>query len=486
MNSQDKGVHCGHRVRMRSKFSEHGARIFDTYELVEMLLYHAIPMRDTNPVAKGLLSGFGSLAGLLSAKREGLLQMPGVGARAAELIELVGKTDAIGMMTKDMRPLTTFNDYSRAGRFLVSYFESVPNDKVAVMLLDDTMRLLGMASVDTPRFGSGATRAKPFVDAALRYGATVAIVGYTNRNSLAIPFEADYITSKMLENELAGIGVSLAESFLISRGGFYPVGPRKRFRSDATPELESFFKTRDLARRYEESDSTLPASDLELELGDKPESDPLLDMLTEHLSELLSFAMKKEPERAAMLLIDRYGSLDAILSQKPENLVATVGEAGAHLLKLTAAIISRAKTDGFAFGKRHTDPEIAEYLMALTYAFSVETVYMLSIDEKGRVKRCDYLGDGTANSSEIYQRRVAEYAIKNGAQSIIIAHNHPTGSASPSNEDIMATRALYATCRAAGVRLYRHVILAQRSYCVLEPDDYGEIIKVLGRCAEEG
>ena len=55
----DSRIHEGHRQRMRSKLLTHGQRIFDTYELLEMLLYHVIPYKDTNPISKRLLAAFG-------------------------------------------------------------------------------------------------------------------------------------------------------------------------------------------------------------------------------------------------------------------------------------------------------------------------------------------------------------------------------------------------------------------------------------------
>ena len=60
----DEKLHVGHRARMRRKFLSYGPRIFDTYELLEMLLYHVIPYKDTNPIAKRLLMEFGSLEGV--------------------------------------------------------------------------------------------------------------------------------------------------------------------------------------------------------------------------------------------------------------------------------------------------------------------------------------------------------------------------------------------------------------------------------------
>ena len=71
----DSEIHSGHRGRMREKLLLHGARIFDTYELLEMLLYHSIPYKDTNPVAKRLLHRFGGLDGVFTASHEELCEV---------------------------------------------------------------------------------------------------------------------------------------------------------------------------------------------------------------------------------------------------------------------------------------------------------------------------------------------------------------------------------------------------------------------------
>ena len=61
----DNHIHDGHRERMRSKLIIHGQKVFDTYELLEMLLYYTIPYKDTNPISKRLLFTFGGLDGVL-------------------------------------------------------------------------------------------------------------------------------------------------------------------------------------------------------------------------------------------------------------------------------------------------------------------------------------------------------------------------------------------------------------------------------------
>ena len=99
MNKEEKGVHSGHRARMRAKLVTYGAKIFDTYELLEMLLYSVIPLKDTNPIAKSLLASAGSLDKLLSLDEEKLCEMDGVGERTARLLHLVGSADSVGSIS---------------------------------------------------------------------------------------------------------------------------------------------------------------------------------------------------------------------------------------------------------------------------------------------------------------------------------------------------------------------------------------------------
>lgn len=479
MDILEEGVHGGHRSRMRSKFIAHGARIFDTYELLEMLLYHTIPRRDTNPIAKALLSRFGSLAGVLEADVSELAASAGIGEKTAELISLVGRADRVAELSWGARSRSTFDDFGAAGRFFTSYFKERESSTV-IMLLDDTMRLLGLADIETPRFGSAATRPKPFIDAALRYGATVAIVAYTHRNGLAYPFESDIATCKMLAAELATVGVSLIECYIVEGDRFARSGPRRMLKSAPTPEMESFERSRSQIPTYDDYEAVGHLSELELSITDD-ESERKIDLLREYVARLLPYAIPSSDGSEADRLSAYFGSLDTLLSQSIESLCDIVGERGAVLLKLVAVLTSRAVCDGYTFGVRHTDEETIRYLHALMRGASVETVYLLSYDERGRVKACDHIGEGTVNASEVCQRRVAEVAVRRSASYVVLAHNHPLGAAQPSDDDVSATASLFATCRAVGVRLHRHIIVAGHDHCVLEMDCDDGLIRIVDR-----
>ena len=242
MYIEDKDIHKGHRARMRAKLANYGARIFDTYELLEMLLYYVIPYRDTNPIAKRLLAEFGSLDGVLSAPVSELAKVDGIGEKCAEFISLAGRCLVEDAALEYRRDVPVFNDYHSTGRFLASYFAS-SSTNVCVMMLDNNMRLIRIEDISAESFGSAAIKPKHFVDAVLLSGASIVIIAHKT-HSLLYFSESALATDKMVRSELNNIGVTVAEHYVIS-GKDYS-GLRANFSLGAPsvgPELEKFYES---------------------------------------------------------------------------------------------------------------------------------------------------------------------------------------------------------------------------------------------------
>ncbi len=187
---------------------------------------------------------------------------------------------------------------------------------------------------------------------------------------------------------------------------------------------------------------------------------------------LIAPSLKNEKEEEiAHKLLTKYLTIENALSADENELISCVGESCAAFLKLAAAIISRRKTDAFAFGKRHTKAEIADYFKALFLGFAVETVYAMTFDERGRAVSCEQVSSGIVNVSEIIPRRLVEIAYRANAKAIVIAHNHPRGKARPSDEDVAQTNMLAKMLFEAGVELREHYIIAGQRCFVFSPND---------------
>lgn len=240
MYIEDKDIHKGHRARMRSKLEAYGPRIFDTYELLEMLLYYVIPYRDTNPVAKRLLCAFGSLDGVFNAPIEELAKVDGIGTRCAEFLSLSGRVLLEDMSLAHRKSVPVFDDYHKTGRFLVSYFEE--NDAtVCMMMLDSGMRLIGVERMPDVDFGSAAVKPRHFIGPALSAGASVVIIAH-RRHSLLYFSDSTLATDKLLRSELSGIGITVAEHYVVSGKDYSGMRPNYSFGSNEdSPALKTFY-----------------------------------------------------------------------------------------------------------------------------------------------------------------------------------------------------------------------------------------------------
>ena len=190
------------------------------------------------------------------------------------------------------------------------------------------------------------------------------------------------------------------------------------------------------------------------------------------LSRLLAY-VTDSPASAADALIGRYGGARGIASADYDELsfIDGIGERGALLLRLTAAAASRSLTDGFRFGREHTEAEIVDYFKALFAGSTNETVYAMLLDGAGRVTFCDFLGEGTVNSTSVLPRKVLELAVRRGAKGVILAHNHPSGYARPSVEDIELTELLKRMFRDSGRRLVAHYVVADNDCASIDLED---------------
>lgn len=241
----DEKMHSGHRSRMREKFLTHGARIFDTYELLEMLLYYTIPYKDTNPIAKRLLMELGSLDGVLSAPAERIAEVAGVGMRTAELILAVaGVSESLFLDSHPDAPV--YDDYKLVGERFVEYFNDCRGYSVAMLMLDNSMRERGIVTLyrDT-RYSSAAVTPKPFINEALLADASIVVIARNHPYGPCCPFAEDHVTGGMIEEAMSHIGILVIEDYVVSGNQYCGTKLRHNLAVNAGGAVERFFSSRE-------------------------------------------------------------------------------------------------------------------------------------------------------------------------------------------------------------------------------------------------
>ena len=163
-------------------------------------------------------------------------------------------------------------------------------------------------------------------------------------------------------------------------------------------------------------------------------------------------------------LLERFGSLAGVMDALPESLqqVPGVGEHTAVLLKLVPKLAGRYDRDRASLGTVLNSTRAAGEFLAPYFRQGArnEMVYLVCMDAKRKVLGVHKLGEGSVNAADITSRKVVETALAQNATTAILAHNHISGLALPSQADLTTTRRLRAVLREVGVELSDHLIFA--------------------------
>ena len=194
-----------------------------------------------------------------------------------------------------------------------------------------------------------------------------------------------------------------------------------------------------------------------------------LDGLNDHeaLELLLYFAVPRvDTNPIAHRLLDTFGSLHGVIDASPEALkrVQGIGENAATLLVLLREMMRRYAMDkaekDFKSASLTTTEKIGRYLMPFFVGVNEERMVALATDIKGKVLGVEEISRGTTRATDVNIRRLAEFAIRYQAASVILAHNHPGGLALPSHDDMQTTRRIRETLGSLSIGLRDPIIIA--------------------------
>jgi len=176
---------------------------------------------------------------------------------------------------------------------------------------------------------------------------------------------------------------------------------------------------------------------------------------------------RKDVDPLAHALLTRFGSFSRVLEASPQELekVEGIGENISTFLTLITAVGRYYQTSLSKPGEVVRDIErCGQIMVPYFYGRNTETVFLLCLDAKCKVICCREIERGTVNSAAISIRKVVEAALDANATSVVLAHNHPSGVALPSPEDVQTTHRLAKALYAVEVSLLDHVIVADGDY----------------------
>ncbi|WP_088345432.1 MULTISPECIES: DNA repair protein RadC [Rhodomicrobium] len=208
----------GHRERLRERFRQNGAETLPDYELMELILFRAIPRRDTKPLAKAIIAKFGGFAEAINATEERLSEVPGLGAAAVTEIRLV-KAAAIRLMQGEVMKRPLLGSFDKVVSYCRAAMGFEMREQFRILFLDKRNRLLadevqGRGTVDhTPVY------VREVLKRALELSASAIILVHNHPSGDPTPSRADITMTKEIMAAAEKLDIAVHDHLIVGRDG---------------------------------------------------------------------------------------------------------------------------------------------------------------------------------------------------------------------------------------------------------------------------
>ena len=212
--NKKKNVHEGHRERMRNKYVNKGIEVFEQHEILEMLLFYAIPRKNTNDIAHRLLEACGSLSAVFDAPIDILMQQ-GLSYNAAVLLHMIPDLSRAYQSDKFDNEEKIITD-ENIGKKMVHLFAGKNEECVYAFFLDAKGKEKHSGIISKGDASSAPLFSKDIVSIAARCKAVTVIIAHNHPSGVAFPSRADLEATADIADALDTIGIHLADHIIVA------------------------------------------------------------------------------------------------------------------------------------------------------------------------------------------------------------------------------------------------------------------------------
>lgn len=224
-------LHGGHRQRMKDRFLTHGLDNFDDHNVLELLLFYALPRGDVNHLAHELIDRFGKLADVFDAPIEELKKVSGIGDNTATIIKLIPQISRRYMISRSLSGDDIhLTDSKKAGAFIVPYFYGEREETVYMVCLDAKCKVINCRMMFRGEVNSAIISIRKIVENALAYKATSVILAHNHPSGIAIPSREDERTTERVMEALGAVDILLADHIVVADEDFVSMADNGFFR----------------------------------------------------------------------------------------------------------------------------------------------------------------------------------------------------------------------------------------------------------------
>ncbi|CAH0167414.1 hypothetical protein ROS9278_01109 [Roseomonas sp. CECT 9278] len=209
--------HLGHRARMREKLLGAGPEALLDHELLEMVLFLALPRRDTKPIARALLARFGSFANAIAAPLQELREVEGLGEAGAAALRTV-QAAALRLARAEVMDQPVLNNWDRLMSYLTVALTRERVEQFRVLFLDTRNRLIADEAQARGTVNHTPVYPREVVKRALELQATALILVHNHPSGDPTPSRADLEMTQEIKAAAGSLGIVLHDHLVVGNG----------------------------------------------------------------------------------------------------------------------------------------------------------------------------------------------------------------------------------------------------------------------------
>lgn len=219
--TKTENLNKGHRSRMRNRYLACGFSGFQEHEILEMLLFYALPRVNTNPIAHCLLNTFHSLSGVMDADITELKKIPGIQDQAAIFLKMMPDLFRCYQLSKEKEEANRVKLEIEQKAFMTAHlrnlYTGVSREQVALILLDNSMQIIEQCFVSEGFTNLVSISIRKIVEIALKNNAVFVILAHNHPAGSAAPSREDMYVTKQLYNALRYLDITLQDHYILGK-----------------------------------------------------------------------------------------------------------------------------------------------------------------------------------------------------------------------------------------------------------------------------
>ncbi len=223
-DTSDKGFsesaphYHGHRERLRARFREAGADSVSEYELLELVLFRAIPQRDVKPLAKQLIAKFGSFAEVIAAPAARLREVNGIGDSVVTELKIV-QAAAVRLARGEAKKCPVLSSWSSVLDYCRTAMAFSDKEQFRLLFLDKRNQLIADEVQQTGTVDHTPVYPREVIKRALELSATALILVHNHPSGDPTPSQADIQMTKAIVDIAKPLGITVHDHIIVGRNG---------------------------------------------------------------------------------------------------------------------------------------------------------------------------------------------------------------------------------------------------------------------------